>query len=122
MTRTVYQEAIANAQEQKRTADLPKIHQYRAQLRSITNNLRSLAQAAGRTKISANTLLKECYQLTDAVLDTYDGWAAKGAYVRKGQHAYLFWGKPVSSADGTFKYCPVQFMFTQDQVSFRQAQ
>ena len=94
-----------------------KMSAYRTQLKSICNNLAELAKCSGRTDFTLNQLLRECYQLTEQEIDTFEGWKAKGANVRKGQHAYLFWGAPVESKNG-YTYCPVAFMFSREQVRF----
>ncbi len=117
MTRTVYQEAIASRNANRTQSELSKMQQYRLQLKSITDKLREMAQTSGRTTATSNQLLRECYQLTDTELDTFEGWTAKGAHVRKGQHAYLFWGKRTQAAAG-YSYFPVQFLFAREQVRF----
>lgn len=117
MTRTIYQEAIANRDAARTQSELSKIQQYRLQLRSITTKLREMAITSGRKDATSNQLLRECYQLTNSELDTYEGWAAKGGHVRKGQHAYLFWGKRVQANAG-YSYFPVEFLFAREQVSF----
>lgn len=98
-----------------------KMRDYRAHLRTITNGLVEMAKAAGRTKFTCNQLLRECYNLTNTELMTYDQWKEQGAYIRKGEHAYLFWGSPVVSDTGV-KYCPVEFLFCREQVRFKVAQ
>ena len=117
MSRTVYQEAIASRNTARNSSELSKMQQYRIQLKSITNQLREMAQTSGRGNATCNQLLRECYQLTDTELDTYEGWTAKGGKVRKGQHAYLFWGKP-TQAEAGYSYFPVQFLFAREQVAF----
>ena len=117
MTRTVYQEAIASRNAALNSSELSKMQQYRIQLKSITNQLREMALTSGRTEASSNQLLRECYNLTHTELDTFEGWTAKGGRVRKGQHAYLFWGKRTQSSAG-YEYFPVQFLFAREQVSF----
>ena len=117
MTRTVYQSAIASRNANRNASELSKMQQYRLQLKSITNQLREMAQTSGRTKATSNQLLRECYNLTNTELDTFDGWTAKGGRVRKGQHAYLFWGKR-THAEAGYDYFPVQFLFAREQVSF----
>ena len=94
-----------------------KMQDYRAHLRTITNGLVEMGQAAGRSKFTCNQLLRECSNLVDAELKTYEQWKEEGAYVRRGQHAYLFWGTPVTNERG-FKYCPVEFRFCREQVRF----
>lgn len=93
---------------------------FRENLKKFSNELAELARQAGRTEFSLNQLLRESYQLQDVELDTFEGWKAKGANVRKGQHAYLFWGAPVESKNG-FKYCPIAFKFSREQVHFATA-
>ena len=120
MTRTVYQEAIASRDANRNQSELSKMQQYRLQLKSITGKLREMAQASGRTTATSNQLLRECYQLTNTELDTFEGWTAKGGRIRKGQHAYLFWGKRTQSENG-YAYFPIQFLFAREQVSFASA-
>lgn len=96
-----------------------KMHDYRAHLRTITNGLVEMAKAAGRTHFTNNQLLRECYNLTNAELMTYSQWKEHGAYVRRGEHAYLFWGSPVTNERGV-RYCPVEFRFCREQVRFKQ--
>lgn len=92
-----------------------RMHDYREHLKTITNGLIEMAKAAGRQEFTNNQLLRECYNLVDVDLDTFEGWKARGAQVRKGQHAYLFWGKPIETKAG-FSYCPVVFRFAKEQV------
>jgi hypothetical protein len=96
-----------------------KMHDYRAHLRAITDGLVEMAKAAGRTHFTNNQLLRECYNLIDAELMTYDQWKEQGAYVRRGEHAYLFWGTPITRENGV-RYCPVEFRFCREQVRFIQ--
>lgn len=117
MTRTVYQEAIATRNTNNNQSELSKMQQYRLQLKSITSKLREMAQTSGRTDVSGNQLLRECYQLTNTELDTFDGWQAKGGKVKRGQHAYLFWGKRTQTKAG-YTYFPVEFLFAREQVAF----
>jgi len=105
-----------NSQLQSATS---RLHDYRQHLKTITNGLMEMAKAAGREEVKSNQLLRECYNLVGVELDTFDGWKAKGGTIRKGQHAYLFWGKPVESSHG-FTYSPVNFLFAREQVSFAQ--
>ena len=95
-----------------------KMKDYRAHLRTITNGLVEMAKAAGRTQFSNNQLLRECYNLTNTELYTYEQWAELGAYVRRGEHAYLFWGSPITTEAG-YKFCPIQFLFSREQVRFK---
>ena len=76
-----------------------KMKVYREQLKSITNKLVEMAVTSGRKDYTANSLLRECYQLTTEKLRTFDQWKAENCSVKKGQHAYLFWGLPVDTPD-----------------------
>ena len=89
--------------------------QARQQLKSLSNSLQELAKAAGRTEVAINELLRETYSLVGQELRTFEGWQAEGANIRKGQHAYLFWGAPVESKEG-YTFCPVQYLFSREQV------
>lgn len=90
---------------------------YRMHLRTITKGLIEMAQAAGRTHYTSNQLLRECYQQVDAEFHTFEEWNEMGAYIRKGEHAYLFWGEPITHPKG-YKYSPIRFLFSRDQVKF----
>ena len=96
-----------------------RMQNYRLHLRTITNGLIEMAKAAGRTKFTCNQLLRECYNLTDAEFHTYEQWKEQGAFVRRGEHAYLFWGAPITNERG-FRYCPVEFRFSREQVPFKE--
>ena len=97
-----------------------RMHDYRMHLRAITDGLVEMAKAAGRKKFSCNQLLRECYNMVDTEFHTYDEWKEQGAFVRRGEHAYLFWGAPVTNERGV-RYCPVEFRFSREQVRFKQA-
>jgi len=87
----------------------------RQQLKALSNSLMELAQAAGRTEAKINELLRESYSLVGKDLKTFEAWQAEGANIRRGQHAYLFWGAPVETEAG-YSYCPVQYLFSREQV------
>ena len=87
----------------------------RQQLKSLSNSLMELAKAAGRTEVAINELLRETYQLVGQELKTFEAWQAEGANIRRGQRAYLFWGAPVETEAG-YRYCPVKYLFSQEQV------
>lgn len=93
-----------------------KMHEYREHLKTITNGLIDMAKAAGRTDYRTNQLLRECYNLVDEELHTFDEWKELGSNIAKGQHAYLFWGSPIESQSG-IRYCPVKFLFARNQLA-----
>ena len=121
MTTTTYQvdHVTAIQTNDATTVKESKMKDYRAHLRTITNGLEEMARAAGRTKFTKNQLLRECYNLLDKELLTFEQWKEQGAYVRRGEHAYLFWGKPITTEAG-YKYSPIQFLFSREQVRFRE--
>ena len=96
-----------------------RMQNYRMHLRTITDGLIEMAKAAGRTKYTCNQLLRECYNLVDAEFHTYEEWKEQGAFVRRGEHAYLFWGAPITNERG-FRYYPVEFRFSREQVRFKE--
>ena len=57
------------------TTPSSKMHDYRMHLRTITDGLVEMAKAAGRSKYTCNQLLRECYNLVDAELKTFEQWA-----------------------------------------------
>ena len=120
MTTTTNQvdQVTANQANDLTTVKESKMKDYRAHLRTITKGLVEMAKAAGRNKFSYNQLLRECYNLMDSELMTYDQWKEQGAYVRRGEHAYLFWGNPITTEAG-YKFYPIQFLFSREQVRFR---
>ena len=97
-----------------------RMQNYRAHLRTITNGLVEMAKSAGRTNFTCNQLLRECYNMADAEFLTYDQWKEQGAFVRRGQHAYLFWGAPITT-DAGIRYSPVEFRFCREQVRFKES-
>jgi len=97
-----------------------RIKNYRQHLRAITKGLIEMAQAAGRKHFTSNQLLRECYQQVDAEFHTFDEWNSLGAHIRKGEHAYLFWGEAVTHPTKGYKYNPVQFLFSREQVIFKE--
>ena len=123
MTTTTYQVDQISTPEMQFNANQvyeSKMRDYRAHLRAITNGLVEMAKAAGRSTFTKNQLLRECYNLLDQELLTYDQWKEQGAYVRRGEHAYLFWGAPVTTEAG-YRYYPIQFLFSREQVRFKQS-
>lgn len=93
--------------EELATMTAEKLQKYKEHLTVITNGLTEMAKEAGRKKFTKNQLLRECYNLADWETHTEDEWNAMGAYVKRGEHAYLFW-----------KGSKVEFRFTRVQVRF----
>ncbi len=114
------EQVIKNQEASSEVVKIGKMAGYRKQLADISAQLDVLATESGRKDYSYNQLLRECYQLQGKELHTFDGWKKRGASVRKGQHAYLFWGKPRKSQE--HHYCPVIFLFEESQVVYKEAQ
>lgn len=92
-----------------------KFRDYRNDLKEITNGLIEQAQSQNRDNYTINGLLREFYELAGKKLQTFDEWKEQNYSVNKGEHAYHFWGKPKDLPDGKH-YCPIVFLFSQDQV------
>ena len=84
---------------------------YNDHLRVITTGLRELALATGRKLPASNQLLRECYGKTDDEFRTPEEWHDRGAIIKRGEHAYLFWDADEENAVGYF--CREQVRFLQ---------
>ncbi len=111
----ISRDSTSSAEEMKKS----RIYNYRTHLRTITKSLIEMAKASGRTEYTSNQLLRECYQQEGTEFHTLSEWNEMGAYVRKGEHAYLFWGAPVRHPKG-YQYNPIEFLFSREQVQFRE--
>lgn len=92
-----------------------KMKDYRINLKTMSNGLVEQAKSQNRTEYTINGLLREYYELVGKKLQTFDQWKAENFSIRKGEHAYHFWDKPKQMPDGK-SYCPILFLFSQDQV------
>ena len=102
-----------NATQQNKIIAMLK--DYRSDLKQISNGLVEQAQSQNRYDYTINGLLREYYELVGKKLQTFDEWNQQNFQVRKGEHAYHFWDKPRQRPDGS-SYCPILFLFSQDQV------
>ena len=96
--------------EELATMTAEKLQVYKEHLTVITNGLIEMAKSAGRKRFVKNQLLRECYNLLNEELRTEEEWNERGAYVKHGEHAYLFW-----------KGEEVEFCFARSQVKFESA-
>lgn len=110
MTKALYEAGLKGNGLAEMKRNLSREH-----LKTISKTVREMAQVSGRQNVPINQLLRETYNLVNVELDTFEGWAARGSSVRKGQHAYLFWGEPVTAEQG-YTYYPVNYLFTAEQV------
>lgn len=92
-----------------------KFREIREDLKQITDALVQQAKTQKREEYKPNSLLREYYELNGKTTHTFDEWKDMNYSIRKGEHAYRFWGKPVNLDNGKH-YCPVIFLFSQDQV------
>ena len=89
----------------------------RKSLRNLSVKLDVSASMNCREAYTINHLLREAYGLkSGAKLHTFEGWKKRGAAVKRGEHALLFWGKPVEREGSPFY--PVVFLFSANQVHF----
>ena len=95
-----------------------KLQEIRQDLQQITNQLVSMASMENRTDFTINKLLSEYYEVGNKQLHTFDEWNEQNFQIKKGEHALRFWGKPITNKEGK-TYCPVQFLFSEDQVMLK---
>lgn len=98
-----------------------KFKEYRHDLKQITEGLVQQAKEQKREDYTINGLLREYYELAGKKLQTFDQWNEQNCSIIKGQHAYHFWDKPKTMPDGSH-YCPIAFLFSQDQVRLNAVQ
>lgn len=100
---TAKEQVIDNAAEQAvktKTAKQQAAQEKRDWLRGISAQFqakRDLMELQGIFPIpTINEMLREYYRKENGVteLNTFDQWKEKGYTVRKGEKAFLFWGKP----------------------------
>lgn len=87
------------AQATNRTDKQQQAAERREWLRNISARFQSerdLLIVMGKEAPSINEMLRRYYKTQNAVTDlrTYDQWKKDGYQVRKGEKAYLVWGKP----------------------------
>ena len=97
-----------------------KLREIREDLRHITNGLVAMATSDQRTDYTINQLLREYYEIGNKQMHTFDEWNEQNYQIKKGEHAYRFWGKPITNKEGK-TYCPVRFLFAEDQVVLKAA-
>lgn len=102
--------------QEKEQVTMTKTQLLRKNLRQYTNELVEIAKNNGRTDVRYNQLLLEAYNLVGKMVDTFEGWTKHNYHILRGEHGYPIWGTPIASKDGTFQYCPVKIVFSQDQV------
>jgi len=78
----------------KKELALEKARQRRAELSALSRTVQPLV--AEGVFASVNEGLKKLYFGEDIPqLNTFHGWKQDGYYIRKGEHAFLFWGSPL---------------------------
>ena len=81
----------------------------------LSNGLVDKAKSENRNDYSVNGLLREYYDLVGKKLHTFNEWKEQNCSIRKGEHAYQIWDKPVQDTNGK-TWCPIRFVFSEDQV------
>ena len=97
----------------------------RTELAALSRALKPLVQAGQYDSINEGLL--DTYSGDDDLeFNTFKQWKEKGLSVKKGEKAFLVWGKPrrVPVPDATddedeFKFWPVCYLFSSDQVENR---
>ena len=93
-------EPTAAQTEQTKTARQQAAQEKREWLRAISADLqaqRDIMQMMGEEDLpTINEMLHDYYAKQNNIteLNTFDQWKDKGYQVRKGEKAFLFWGKP----------------------------
>ena len=106
-----------------------KARQRRIELSALSRSIQPLVKQG--VFGSVNEGLKQLY-FGDEVpkLNTFHGWKIDGYYVRKGEHAFLFWGSPLDIPDeedhihakddpdhDKIEFFPLCHLFTELQVT-----
>lgn len=105
------------SKNKKTSKNLEAIRAKRAELKELSQPFKPLLKT-GVIKCINEGLRRIYSDQGHTVLKTLKEWNAEGMRVKKGEHACLLWGAPVSStkADEEIKYYPVCFVFSQKQV------
>lgn len=104
----------------------------RAALRDLSQSLKQLAAATGDER-NVNELLRDYYAAGGHdTLKTFDEWKKAGYYVRKGEKALLFWGRPKNTKkadeantpeeatdEEKADFFPLCYLFSSNQVAPR---
>lgn len=103
----------------------------RKALKDLSNQLKTMAEQSGQ-EATVNELLRQYYaEARHTDLKTFDQWKEKGFAVRKGEKAFLLWGKPTASKtakqttteqgkpeeDAKNDFYPLAYLFSQQQVT-----
>ncbi len=99
----------------------------REKLKEISKFAKSLQETEYPDLTINEILIDVIYQRENGerlTFDTFNGWRKRGKRVRKGEKAYLIWGKkrevPIQEAqegdNDSFKFFPMAFVFSNEQV------
>ena len=94
-----------------------EIQEKRTQLFNLTFELQKNSKLKGENK-AANVLLLEYYSKGRKIkYNTFAGWKAEKMEVKKGEKAFIIWGKPKNpTAEHDFKFFPLAYVFSEYQV------
>jgi len=98
--------------------------QKRKQLAAISRAAKMLVKEGAFD--SVNQALLDVYSDgEDLEFNSFNGWKEKGFVVKKGEKAFLIWGKPTKAQkkaaenddeDNEFRYFPLAYVFSEKQV------
>lgn len=115
-----------NNQEQTEDKKLTPIQQKRKELRELSNQLKQELEEGEKL----NDAIIERYKEENPEIEsfnTYNGWKKEGYQVKKGEKAFLVWGRPKNIQEGESAqptddgdedrdFYPVAFIFSNLQV------
>ena len=111
-------------QEQQPKKELTPIQEKREQLKALSNKLKEGMEEGQKL----NDLIVEHYKEENPEIEefnTYNGWRKDGYQVKKGESAFLVWGRPKDIQEGekaeatdedNETFFPVAFIFSNQQV------
>lgn len=101
------------------------IQQKRTILKELSNIIKPLVKEGAYTTVN-EALIQEIYAVNgNKVFKTYEQWKQEGKQVKKGERAYLVWGKPKGAQqeeesptdEEKETFFPICFLFSNLQVN-----
>ena len=97
----------------------------RQQLSALSRSLKPLVEAGAYDSINEG-LIATYSGDNELEFNTFKQWRKQGFYVKKGSKSFLVWGKPrrvpvpdAENDDDEFKFWPVCYLFSAEQVKKR---
>jgi len=109
------------------TNKLEAIKAKRKELANLSRGIKPLVAEGVYDSVNEG-LLDNYSDGSEITFHTFNGWKEEGFAVKKGSKAFLIWGKPrkvqitvpQEGEDEEFKYWPLCFLFSENQVERRQ--